>query len=223
MIIQEFYSNIHGLDYSVSHFITRIRGICIIVTPDLISEVLHVSRVEFADYLSCDHLRTVSKGKLSYLFCETSSSWGDRQNTPCLGFAKGPRFLNMVMTFVLYPLSYYNSITESCAQFLLSLIERISIDFPFHFILFLIDVYKDMATHDKLSFLLLSRESFTTSLSLILSWITSPSCVPLMQQSLDRVRPSFDRSGHGPRRWLLWLLQLHPHLLLLPRVVWPSR
>ena len=58
----------------------------------------------------------------------------------------------MVMTFVLHPLSHYNSIIEPCAQFLLSLLEDISIDFPSHFILSLIDVYRDMATCDKLIF-----------------------------------------------------------------------
>ena len=56
------------------------------------------------------------------------------------------------MTFVLHPLSHYNSITEPCARFLLSLLEDISIDFPSHFILSLIDVYRDMATYDKLIF-----------------------------------------------------------------------
>ena len=58
----------------------------------------------------------------------------------------------MVMTFVLHPLSYYNSITKPRARFLLSLLEDISIDFPFHFILSLIDVYKDTTTRDKLIF-----------------------------------------------------------------------
>ena len=58
----------------------------------------------------------------------------------------------MVMTFVFHPLSHYNSITEPYAQFLLSLLEDISINFPSHFILYLIDVYKDTATHDKLIF-----------------------------------------------------------------------
>lgn len=58
----------------------------------------------------------------------------------------------MVMTFVLHPLSHYNSIIEPRAQFLLSLIEGLTIDFPSHFILFLIDVYKDTATSDKLIF-----------------------------------------------------------------------
>ena len=58
----------------------------------------------------------------------------------------------MLMTFVLHPLSHYNSIIESRAQFLLSLLEDISIDFPSHFILSLIDVYRDTATRDKLIF-----------------------------------------------------------------------
>ena len=120
MIIQEFYSNMHGFDTSVPHLITHIRGTCIVVTPDIVFEVLHVPRVTHPDYPSCNHLRTMSKDDLSSLFCETPSSWGDRQNTPCSGFAKGPRFLNMVMTFVLYPLSHYNFITEPHARFLLS-------------------------------------------------------------------------------------------------------
>ena len=78
---------------------------------------------------------------------------GDRQNTLCLGFAKGLRFVNLVMKFVLHLLSHYNSITEPHARFLLSLIENLTIDFPSHFILSLIDVYKDTTTRDKLIFL----------------------------------------------------------------------
>ena len=58
----------------------------------------------------------------------------------------------MVMTFVLHPLSHYNSITKSCARFLLSLLKGLIIDYPFHFILSLIDVYRDTATRDKLIF-----------------------------------------------------------------------
>ena len=131
----------HGFDYFVPQFITYVRGTHIIVTPDLISEVLHVPRVAHPDYLDCDHLRTVSKDKLLSLFCETPSSWGDRQNTLCSGFAKSPRFLNMVMAFVFHPLSHYNSITEPRTRFLLSLLEGLTIDVPSHFILSLIDVY----------------------------------------------------------------------------------
>ena len=152
MIIQKFYSNMHGFDTSVPQFVTHIRGTCIIVTPDLIFEVLHVPGVVFPDYLDCPRLRTVSKDELLSLFFETPSSWGECQNTSCSGFAKGPRFLNMVMTFVLHPLSHYNSITEPCARLLLSLIEDLSIDFSSFFILSLIDVYRDTTTHGKLIF-----------------------------------------------------------------------
>ena len=151
VIIQEFYSNMQGFDYSVSYFITRIRGTRIVVIPDIVSEVLHVPRIAHPDYPGYDHLRTMSKDELSSLFYETPY-WGDHQNTPCLGFAKGPKFLNMVMIFVLHPLSHYNSITESRARFLLSLLKKLTIDFPSHFILSLIDVYKDTTTCDKLIF-----------------------------------------------------------------------
>ena len=143
----------HGFDYSIPQFVTRVRGIHTVVTPDIVSEVLHVPKVAHPDYLDCGHLKTVSKDELASLFCETVSSWGERQNTPCLAFAKGPRFLNMVMTFIIHTLSYYNTITEPHTRFLLSLIEDLSIEFPSHFLLSLIDVYKDMATRDKLTFL----------------------------------------------------------------------
>ena len=152
VIIQNFYFNMHGFDYKVPHFITCVWGTHMVVTPDLISEVLHIPRVEFTDYPNCEHLRTVSKDELSSRFWETPSSWGNRQNTHCLGFAKGLRFLNMVMTFILHPLSHYNSITEPRTWFLLSLLEGISIDFPSHFILSLIDVYRDTMSCDKLIF-----------------------------------------------------------------------
>ena len=56
------------------------------------------------------------------------------------------------MTFVLHPLSHYNSITEPRTWFLLSLLEHLTIDFPFHFILSLLDVCRDSATCDKLIF-----------------------------------------------------------------------
>ena len=60
--------------------------------------------------------------------------------------------MNMVMTLVLHPLSHYNSITKPHAQFLLSLIEHLTIDFPSHFILYIIDVHLDSASCDKLIF-----------------------------------------------------------------------
>jgi len=142
----------HGFDSSMPQFSTHIRGICLVVTSEIVSKVLHVPRVVHPDYPGYACLKTMSKDEFTSLFCKTPSSWGDRQNTPCSAFAKGPRFLNMVMTFVLHPLFYYNSITEPHAHFLLSLIEDISINFSSHFILSLIDVYKDTATRDKLIF-----------------------------------------------------------------------
>ena len=39
---QEFYSNMHGIDTFVPQFVTTFRGTHIIVTPDLISEILHI-------------------------------------------------------------------------------------------------------------------------------------------------------------------------------------
>ena len=58
----------------------------------------------------------------------------------------------MVMTFVLHPFSYYNCIIEPRARFLLSLLEHLTIDFLSHFILSIIDVHLDAASHDKLIF-----------------------------------------------------------------------
>ena len=60
--------------------------------------------------------------------------------------------MNMVMIFVLHPLSYYNSITKPRARFSLSFLKHLTIDFPSHFILSIIDVHLDSASHDKLIF-----------------------------------------------------------------------
>ena len=122
------------------------------VTSDIVSEVLHVPRVEHPDYPSCECLRTMSKDELISALYEHTSDWGDRQFTPCSTFAKGPRFMNIFMTFVLHHLSHYNSITEPRARFLLSLLEYLTIDFPSHFIFSIIDVYRDTVTYDKLIF-----------------------------------------------------------------------
>ena len=107
-----------------------------------------VLRIEFPNYPGCERLRTVSRDELMSAFCECPSAWGERLFTPCRPFAKGPRFMNMVMTFVLHPLSHYNSITEPRGRFLLSLFEHLTIDFPSHFILSIIDVHLDSASRD---------------------------------------------------------------------------
>jgi len=114
--------------------------------------MLRVPRVEHPDYPGCDRLETVSKDELISSFCERPFDWDKRQFTSCTAFAKGPHFLNMVMTFVLHSLSHYNSITKPHARFLLSLLEHLTIDFSSHFILSIIDVHRDLATRDKLIF-----------------------------------------------------------------------
>ena len=152
VLIQEFYSNMHGIDLSVPLFFTCVRGMCIPVTSQLVADVLSVPKIEFPDYPSCEHLRTVSRDELMSSFCERPTAWGERLFTPCRPFAKGPRFMNMVMTFILHPLSHYNSITEPCAQFLLSLLDHLTIDFPSHFILSIINVHLDSVSCDRLIF-----------------------------------------------------------------------
>ena len=142
----------HRIDSSVPLFHTRIRGTRIVVTSQLVADVLLVPRVEHPDYPKRERLRTVSTDEMIFALCECPSDWGDRQFTPCEAFAKGPRFINMVMTFVLHPLSHYNSITEPRARFLLSLIEHLIIDFLSHFILSIIDVFRDTTIRDKLIF-----------------------------------------------------------------------
>ena len=73
VLIQEFYSNMHGFDFSVPYFCTRVRGTRITVTPQFVADVLHVPRVESLDYLGCKRLRTVSKDEMISAFCEGPS------------------------------------------------------------------------------------------------------------------------------------------------------
>ena len=74
MFIQEFYSNIHVINTSVPWFSMTFRGTRIVVTSDLISEVLHVLRVLHPDYLGCERLRTMSRDELLSHFCEMPST-----------------------------------------------------------------------------------------------------------------------------------------------------
>ena len=73
MLIQEFYSNMHGLDSSVPFFHTRIRGTRIVVTLQLVTDVLHVSRVDHPDYPRYEHLRTMSRDEMISALCEHPS------------------------------------------------------------------------------------------------------------------------------------------------------
>ena len=135
--------------------------------------------------------------------------------------------MNMAMIFVLHPLSHYNSITKPCARFLLSLLEHLSIDFPSHFVLFILDVYRDLATRDKLIFpsaitriLLNFYVPFPLSENFFIMGVIDAATV-------NGVRHSFSQDGPGQQ--LLPLLQLYPHplpLLLqtvrLSRISWRS-
>ena len=53
--------------FNTSFLLSRSRYVHL-VTLEIVSEVLHVPRVAHPDYPSCNHLRTVSKDKLSSLF-----------------------------------------------------------------------------------------------------------------------------------------------------------
>ena len=110
VFIQVFYSNIHGIDTFVPQFATTFRGTRIVDTLDLISEILHVPRVVYPDYPGYDRLQTMFRDKILSHFCKTPSIWGGKLNTPCSGFAKGPRFL----TWWWHSLSlHYLTITSS--------------------------------------------------------------------------------------------------------------
>ena len=207
----------HGFDFSVPLFHTCVRGTHIVVTSELVSNVFLVPRVEFPDYPSCERLRTVSKDKLKSAFCEHPSNWGERQFTYYTGFAKSPRFLNMVMTFVHRPFSHYNSITELRSQFLLSLLEHFTINFPSHFIMSILDVYRDSASHDKLI--------FPSAIMRILRHFSVPFPVSdhfsfmcaIDYATVKRSKRSLGRGSLGqhllPPVWL-HLDLLHPHPLL---------
>ena len=145
--------------------------------------------------------------------------WGKRQNTLYSGFAKDPRFLNMVMAFVLTPLSHYNSITKPRARFLLSLLKDLSIEFPFHVIISIIDVYWDAMTCDKLIFPSVITRILCHFPSLFMILPTTLSWVPSAQLLFGGARPNFDRSGHEQRQLILWPPPFLPPPLLLLQVV----
>ena len=64
MFIQNFYSNMHGIDTSVPQFATGLQGTRIVVTLDLVFEILHVPQVAHPDYPTYQRLRTMSKDEL---------------------------------------------------------------------------------------------------------------------------------------------------------------
>ena len=105
----------------------------------------------------------------------------------------------MVMTFILTPLSCYNSITKPHAQFLLSLLKALFIDFLSHFIISIIDVYNDMMTCDKLIF-----SSTITQILHHFSILISDSRFYIIMGSISaafvrRSEAQLRQSGHRPR------------------------
>ena len=152
MFILEFYSNMHAINTSVPRFTTVFWGTRIVVTPKLIFKVLHAPMVDFPNYPSHRRLASISRDKLASLFYEKAMLWRGTLNFYTTEFAKGPRILNMVMTFVPTTRSHYNTISKPHAHFLLSLIESLFVDFPSHMIISIIDRYQDTAICDKLIF-----------------------------------------------------------------------
>ena len=124
----------YAIDTSMPQFTTVFRGTRIIATPDFISKVLHVPRVDLLDYPSHPCLTSISRDKLASLFCEKAMLWGATLNFYPNKFTKGPLFLNMVMIFVLTPQSHYNTIIEPRARLLLSFMEGLFIDCHSHMI-----------------------------------------------------------------------------------------
>ena len=60
----------HGIDRSVPFFFTGVQSTRIPVTAQLVADVLRVPRIEFLDYPSCEHLRTMSRDELMSAFYE---------------------------------------------------------------------------------------------------------------------------------------------------------
>ena len=63
----------HEIDRLVPLFFIYVQGMHILVTPQLVTDVLQVPRIEFPDYPSCECLQTVSKDELMAAFYERPS------------------------------------------------------------------------------------------------------------------------------------------------------
>ena len=120
-------------------------------------------------------------------------------------------------------LSHYNSIAEPRARFLFSLLEHLTIDFPSHFILSILDVYRDTSSSDKLIFpFAITRILCHFSIPLLVSDHFTHICA-IDATTVKRMRCSLGQGSLGqqllpPVRLLPDLL--HPHFLLpLLRIV----
>jgi len=111
--------------------------------------------------------------------------WGETLNFYTIDFSKGPRILNMVMTFVLRQRSHYNTIIEPRARFLLSLMEVLSIDFPSHMIKSTINIYRDTTTCDKLI--------FPSAITRILSYVHATIPLSALSYAMGAISKEFIR------------------------------
>ena len=67
-------------------------------------------------------------------------------------FARDPKVFNMMMMLILTPRYHYNTIAMVHGRFHYSLLEDLSIDFPHHMILSILDAFCDIMSCDKLIF-----------------------------------------------------------------------
>ena len=70
MFTQEFYTNMHAIDTFVPQVTMVFHGTRIVITPELIFEVLHVPWVDHPDYPNHRCLSFISRDELASLFCE---------------------------------------------------------------------------------------------------------------------------------------------------------
>ena len=154
---------------------------------------------------------TVSKQEMIFAFSECDAVWGDHQFTPCSTFTKGPRFMNMVMTFILHPLSHYDSITEPLLNFCFPFLS-ISLQIFLHILFFLLQmcirIRRPVISSSSLQ---LSCRFYAIFLFILPHPTTSPLCVPLTTLPLNRARHNFDQGGQVQQ--LIPLLLLHPYML----------
>ena len=147
--------------------------------------------------------------------------WGDTLNFSITKFTKGPRILNMVMTFVLTPWSHYNTIIEPCVRFLLSLLEDLSIDFPSYMIISMIDI-ETLLHVISLSFLHLLLAFSHTCMSPFLLLLSFTAWMPLARNIVGWVTRNWQLSGHVWSLLPLSMMGLFFVLLrMLPMLLYP--
>ena len=95
----------------------------IAITLKLISNVLRVLQVEKLDYPGSLVLSSFSRDALASCLCECPSTLGGTLSMVTRDFAQNPRTLNMIMTFIRTLQSHYNTIIETRARFLYSLLK----------------------------------------------------------------------------------------------------